>query len=173
MKGQGAARRERLVRAAGLARKLGMGGTRAGRLSLRLAGKTVEPPPSFSELQDWPDWPACHERAQALVFSVAALLASGVALREEISGAVLRGIAERVGHDLLEQVLVAPETGRLPLPGPEELEAAGREMALAALPRRLAGPMGHSPAEDGAGNGGFVAEAERLVRPAMSGPEAA
>lgn len=172
MRGQGAARRERLGRAAGLARELGLAAPRVARFSRRLAGEAAQAPPTLEDLCGWPEWPACGTGVQSLVFATSALLAGGAALREEISGAVLREIGARVGEDLLEQVLASCVAGDLPLPEPEALKMSGHALALSALPAPLAEQLGQGPEAGWDDAARFIAEAERLVRPASFASEA-
>ncbi|MCJ2189092.1 hypothetical protein [Novosphingobium beihaiensis] len=144
----------------------------------RRAGKDAEAaaPPSFAELACWPQWPALSASEQDRVFALTALLASGKALTQVISGRDLRLYAAPFGEALFERALALDETakGTLPLPPPEELAASGHALARKGLPPVLQAALPAPPAAscasasaDGALTAYHTAQAEHLL---LGGP---
>lgn len=162
MRGAGVAGRMKLRRAAELARSQGLAPARAARFAERMEGRAPAPPPSLSDLRQWPEWPALPPENRSPVFALTALLAGRDALANLIAGSELRRYAEACGEALFEQALGLDGGGRFPLPDPSGLAAAGEELARHGLPPRLADRLGCRPAGD-AEAARHVAEAERLL----------
>ncbi|MEJ2458836.1 MAG: hypothetical protein P8Y58_12100 [Novosphingobium sp.] len=141
--------RARVRRTARFAAGLGLLPSRGERFARR-AGKGAESPapPDFTELAGWPQWPALSASEQSQVFALTALLASGKALAQVISGRDLRLYAAPFGEVLFERALALDEAakGTLPLPPPAELAAAGQALARKGLPPVLQAALPAPPA---------------------------
>jgi hypothetical protein len=114
--------------------------SRGSRFARRLAG---EPPVTFQDLAQLPDWVLLDDDAQEKVARVAGLIANRAAIDTELSGAKLAVLAADLGEHLFDAACTADAKPdyevHAALPRPEQVIAQGWAMLHRSLPEGLGG----------------------------------